>query len=438
MERRRGERNMGWNMILRILLITLLSAFPRQLWATNYTSSQTGNASVAATWGGSGVPGDGDTALVVAGHTVTFAAAQIIGTSGATSTPALTVGGRIIINAPLTLKGDLVQNKGGVVDGNTDGVTTTGSLTFSPPTGSKYIWRQANTGSAYFYTTITGAQGHPFVFTTAQGGGSNAEIQPVAVGALTTTWDYVELSYMGDASNRAMNHGNGGNISISNMVVKNSGELFFAGDAYQSFFLEGIDIRNPSSVAVLTYANQADKISGSRSISNITVYSPTTRIVGIYSNDLYLDSVYLYNSTIATTAYIKRDAWSNIFSAKDTNGTFMSIYNQSSLSVTNAILLSDYDNPHYIDEVGTNGSLSPNVYNGIIFDGNGRSTGDAGDCLIPGAGEATLESSLNINKAGTLATLLNASAKLNAANNTSYNSYHINAGDDQQVTRAGV
>ena len=47
-----------------------------------YTSSQSGNFSASSTWGGSGVPGDGDRFDVTYGHTVTIDTGISIPTNG--------------------------------------------------------------------------------------------------------------------------------------------------------------------------------------------------------------------------------------------------------------------------------------------------------------------------------------------------------------------
>jgi hypothetical protein len=52
-----------------------------------YTSTQTGNWSSTSTWGGSGPPGDGDTAVISSGHTVTVDAATTVGKGDALTAP---------------------------------------------------------------------------------------------------------------------------------------------------------------------------------------------------------------------------------------------------------------------------------------------------------------------------------------------------------------
>src|ERR1043165_9583150 len=67
------------------LLFLVATAAP--LAAATFTSSQSGNWSSASTWGGAGVPGSGDTATVVGGHTVTLDVAVTVNT--------LTLGGTL-------------------------------------------------------------------------------------------------------------------------------------------------------------------------------------------------------------------------------------------------------------------------------------------------------------------------------------------------------
>lgn len=64
---------------MKKLLTVLIAAFPLAAFATAYTSSQDGNWSSSATWGGAGVPGNGDTASI--GHNITVDVDTTVGTS---------------------------------------------------------------------------------------------------------------------------------------------------------------------------------------------------------------------------------------------------------------------------------------------------------------------------------------------------------------------
>ena len=78
----------------------------------DYTSSQSGNWSSSATWGGSGVPGDGDTATIATGHTVTLDQDVTVGTGGSGGTDEIVVTGTLQANIDwvLTIKGDMRVN----------------------------------------------------------------------------------------------------------------------------------------------------------------------------------------------------------------------------------------------------------------------------------------------------------------------------------------
>jgi hypothetical protein len=76
-----------------------------------YTSSTSGNWSNNATWGGGGHPGNGDTATIASGHTVTVDVNTTVGTSGVNGSNAVTMGGltsQIFVNGGVifTIRGD--------------------------------------------------------------------------------------------------------------------------------------------------------------------------------------------------------------------------------------------------------------------------------------------------------------------------------------------
>ncbi len=65
---------------MKKLIFLLLLLFPAQVFAIAYTSTGTGNWNAAATWGGAGVPGAGDSATVSVGDIVRIIQNETVGT----------------------------------------------------------------------------------------------------------------------------------------------------------------------------------------------------------------------------------------------------------------------------------------------------------------------------------------------------------------------
>jgi uncharacterized repeat protein (TIGR01451 family) len=80
------------------LLFLVATAAP--LAAAVFTSSQSGNWSSASTWGGAGVPGSGDTAIILGGHTVTLDA--VVSVANVTLSGTLTGAQNITVTNALT------------------------------------------------------------------------------------------------------------------------------------------------------------------------------------------------------------------------------------------------------------------------------------------------------------------------------------------------
>lgn len=112
--------------------------------AASYTASQTGNWSSSSTWGGAGVPGDGDTATIGA-FTVTVDTNTTVGTSPNDTTTKvinLTSASSVLsisASAALTVKGNI-----GLVNGST--------LSFSP--GGDLIFDGSGSGGTPIYTLV--------------------------------------------------------------------------------------------------------------------------------------------------------------------------------------------------------------------------------------------------------------------------------------------
>lgn len=128
-------------MRLIILLISAVNAM-----ATAYTSSQSGPWSSASTWGGSGVPGSGDTASIGA-HTVNVDVNTTVGTSPNNNTTTainITSGSGVLVvtnGVTLTVKGNIGH---------------THACTHTQRAGSTVTFDNSGSGGSPVYTFING------------------------------------------------------------------------------------------------------------------------------------------------------------------------------------------------------------------------------------------------------------------------------------------
>ncbi|MFC1582292.1 hypothetical protein ACFL4W_02015, partial [Planctomycetota bacterium] len=90
------------------IVIAIMLMIAAAVWGTDYTSTQDGAWSAAATWGGGGVPGNGDRAII--NHAVTMSGTVTVGESPVSFTGAGSTdpGIDIILGASLTLAEDAV------------------------------------------------------------------------------------------------------------------------------------------------------------------------------------------------------------------------------------------------------------------------------------------------------------------------------------------
>lgn len=143
---------------------------------TAYTSNATGSWTDATKWTPNGVPGQGDTATIAAGHTITVTGNQEIGNSPASGTPVLTVATTatlaIAASASLRVRGDSrVQGSGQITSGASSGWTFDSSLASSPSTTNyKLVLGSTNGGGAKW--TMSGTTLGRVSITSAAGGGN--------------------------------------------------------------------------------------------------------------------------------------------------------------------------------------------------------------------------------------------------------------------------
>jgi len=162
------------------------------------TASVTGDWGTSATWGGAGVPGDGDTATINSGVTVSVTDARIIGTSPAAGNTVLTTNqtssttwGTLAIKSggSLKLRGDFLCN--GVVQVEGGGILEFDASLAASPSSQNYkitLSNGGNPGVARFVTANTSANNRAIIRSNAGGGN----------GCITSSnfRGYVDVSYV--------------------------------------------------------------------------------------------------------------------------------------------------------------------------------------------------------------------------------------------------
>jgi hypothetical protein len=168
-----------------------------------YTSTQSGNWSDTATWGGGGYPVNGDTAAISNTHTVTITGTETVGTSPTPASDAITCSGSgtLINNGNLTVKGNITLATGPYIGG------AGSTLTFEVPSGLLYGLYSNTAGAEGAYVLFNGSSGSRCTVT--KNGDGSAMISTYMSGTGGTdiaafTAYYTDFSNMGNASNRAV------------------------------------------------------------------------------------------------------------------------------------------------------------------------------------------------------------------------------------------
>jgi hypothetical protein len=422
------------------VIITLVA--PAQAWATAYTGSVTGNWNASATWGGSGVPGQGDTCTINTAITVTVPSgySAAVGTSGASGTVACTVNGTgalvIASGGSLTLYGELDLQKGATLD-------IYGTLTFAPPSGSTYkvLWLSTGTPDGYLNICSDSAcdgNGTPASVTTTQGGGGNGWFDANTNYSPIMTINKAVFNYIGNSSNMAIQWTHGytnRNCNISNTLFNNSGEV---NCSYVSGYSGGIqmiwnaiDFRNSLASTVLLYKNPQAIGTDTRTITNVTVYGSSSAVLTI---SLQASSTTVGNNSNGTPGIVCYDCQISTSGFSNSISSYGAIIADASAlsgqplwtigglaneTFQNSIIYTYFDNPHDFNESGS-GGLTTNYYTNSICDGGGYPTDTGGNYVIGGSTALTVSKNILLNTCGTLMTANTSGAAFMLLNNTLY------------------
>lgn len=169
-----------------LLLLFASFIFAKNGQCASFTSSESGNWNASSTWGGSGIPGTGDTATISSGHQVTIPSGVTVSSTVVftNSTPAQW--GRLSIAGTFTMEGDtalrnyneLVLRPGGRLELNNESIDVRTSAE------NKLTLEGSPTNRATI--TATGAYGRIY------GGNSG--------GGVGINWEYVDFQSLGNCT----------------------------------------------------------------------------------------------------------------------------------------------------------------------------------------------------------------------------------------------
>jgi len=437
------------NRLLKIFVIAFGLLFAQQAYAFACVAGATGAWNSAATWTScnSTYPQNGDTATVGGGFTVTVTngTTMTVGTDPVTSTNSTSLQGVVTIqgtgiltvNGTLYSRGDVVVQRGGRLNGGPNGI-----LYLDSASGTKrYRLTINNTGSGNAVINFAGTAGNMF---TINGDGGRSGLRgwiDLSQGVNNFYGSYsavqTKMLNLGDATVQAFisYQLQAGVIhTMTNVLVSGCGQ-FYVYTVNGGISWNGVDFRNiaiPRSTGFFLYVNDNNVINANaRTLTNITVYSPTVLVSSYMQiHAATLSNWVTYNNVFAANAYFVNSTVTGYFAFTDVAATpqVFATPGNSNNTFQDSILISRFDNQHFFEETVAGNTTGANTYRRNVFDGDNYYGTDAGDIVLP-TGPISLTNNLNINGAGTLVTLFNANAAAIINSNTSYKSYGVTLGE---------
>ena len=276
---------------MKVVLLGLILLCTHLVFATSYTSTQSGDFNSAATWGGHGFPHSGDTWTIAGGTTVTCSttcAAGLAASGSCTVDGTVTSGGVLTIapGATLTHSGELDVQHQGTVNINANGTSGAGTLIIAPGSGATCPLAFTTPGSGTPVLNMTGMGGslghnHFAVLScnTALHGGAACTVTPESGGTYTSlNLNYFTISGFGNASTLAFNSFSVVSASIQNGLFNQNGNvritLGSCGDC--NFIVQNVSFTNPTDQinnTVFEFYGTAAQTGGTRTMQNVTAAS---------------------------------------------------------------------------------------------------------------------------------------------------------------------
>ncbi len=445
---------------MKVVLLGLLLFCTQLVFATSYTSTQSGDFNNAATWGGHGFPHSGDTWTIASGTTVTCSttcAAGLAVAGSCTVDGTVSSGGALTIapGATLTHSGELDVQHAGTVNINANATAGAGTLTIAPGSGATCQLAFTTPGSGTPVLNMTGASGSPghnyfavLACNPALHGGTACAVTPESAGTYTTlNLNYFTISGFGNANTLAFNSFSVASASIQNGLFNQNGNVRLTigscGDC--NFVVQKVSFTNPVDAinnSVFEFYGSAAQTGGTRLVQNVTAashvspveYTANISFPGLKTGASFLggdagdiDGFVGYNVALVQ---LTTNALSQIFRSSavilDTGSSESTCYvfrYNAGLVFQDGFCLSRVPNQHEIVSATAATGGTSNLYQRYLCDGDGFYNTDTGD-MIQDWGTYTMKNSIGLNSCGTMSTISNSTTEVaTLIQNTNYNNF---------------
>jgi hypothetical protein len=446
---------------MRSLLLGVLLLFAQGLFATSYSSVQSGDFNSNATWGGSGHPQSGDTWTISSNTSVSCSgtcASGLAAPSTCTIDGTVKAGGVLAIGsgATLTHSGDLDVQHGATVNVYASAAQGSGTLAIAPGSGAVCALAFTNIGQGAPSLNLNGAAGTPghnyyaiLTCNTTLHGGAACTATPEPGGTnVNLNFNYFKVTNFGSASQLAFKTFSVNSLSIQNGLFSQDGNVRFVTGACTNcnFIVQNVSFTNPTDVVshyvVFDFYGFTTPTGGVRSIQNVTAAN-ANQTTHYYAN-ISIPGSQTGQSTLAgdpvnTNGFIgynvsllqtSSNALSQIVRSSgviaDMGGSQSYCYElrfNSTLTFQDSFCLDRVPNQHEIVSVVAGSGGTGNLYQRYLCDGDGFYNSDTGD-LIQDWGVYTMKNSLGINLCGTMTTISSTGGEVaTVIENTNYNNF---------------
>lgn len=338
-----------------------------------YTSSQNGNWSSPSTWGGAGVPGDGDTASV--GHNITVDVNTTVGTSpNSTSTAAVTWTAAktitIAANVTFTVKGNLVDvfnlgvlaaQSGATL--NFDNSSSGGTPLYGPTTSLAY--------------QFTGTVNSPVTITAPVGRTHGALRGRLAYGGTSLT--YVNISRMGAVTLDVRDIASAYDFVFSNVGFSGCNLLTVAQQSAAStknFTWDNVTFSSSVDSSSLQLQVDGTKTSGTRRLRQCVFDKPVVYV----SKGIDITQCVFLGGINVNTGYDMSSFRLNFSKQDGTLNSGNGAQFTTSLERNYFVVENLTGNPHFVAPTAKNGA--DNLVSQNIFEGQTPDLIDVGDCIL--------------------------------------------------------